>query len=71
MRSIMNISLPKAVADGVKHTVKVEKFASVSEYFRHLLREEGRKRLARELNASRRQFAKGKGKILHSLRDLR
>ena len=71
MRNVINISLPKALADDVRRTVRSDRFASVSEYFRYLIREEERRTLARELNAARKQFAKGKGKVLRSLRDLR
>jgi Arc/MetJ-type ribon-helix-helix transcriptional regulator len=71
MRTIVNISVPKEVAKEVKHTARDGGFASVSEYFRHLHREEKRRKLLQELRADSRAFRKGKGKALRSLRDLR
>ncbi len=71
MRTIVNISVPKEVAREVKQIARKEGFASVSEYFRHLHREEARRNLARELKVQTRAFEQGKGKVLRSLRDLR
>ena len=68
MRNIINISLPESLAREVEKEVKLGKFASKSEYIRHVLREY---KLAKELEADRKEFAKGKGKVLRSLRDLR
>jgi hypothetical protein len=55
----------------VKKEVKIGGFASVSEYFRHILREQKLAKLERELAYDRQQFELGKGKKLRSLRDLR
>lgn len=52
----------------VEKEVRKGKFASTSEYFRHLLRTQ---ELVRELEKSRKEFEAGKGKILRSLKDLR
>ena len=71
MRNIINISLPQKMAEEVRTEVSESGFASISEYFRHLLREERERRLLRQLSAQRRGFAKGKGKVLRSLRHLR
>lgn len=71
MRTILNISVPKETALEAKRAAKEDGFASVSEYFRHLLREENRRKLALELDAQRKQFETGKGKWLRSLKDLR
>lgn len=68
MRNIINISLPEAMAKSVEREVKRGKFASTSEYIRYLLRTH---ELAEELDKSRREFDAGKGKILHSLKELR
>ena len=68
MRSIINISLPPEMVRDVKKEVKAGKFASVSEYFRHLLRSN---ELARELEEAEKEFQAGKGKVLRSLKDLR
>jgi len=63
--------VPKETAAATKKVAQEEGFASVSEYFRHLLREENRRKLAKELEAQTKQFEQGKGKLLRSLRDLR
>lgn len=68
MRNIINISLPEAMAKAVEREVRRGKFASTSEYFRHLLRTH---ELADELEKSRKEFEFGKGKVLRSLKDLR
>ena len=68
MRSIINISLPPQMAKKVEKEVKKGKFASTSEYFRHLLRTN---ELVKELEKSRREFEAGKGRVLRSLKDLR
>ena len=60
--------MPPAMAAWVEKEVKAGGFASKSEFFRHILREH---KLARELETDRREFEKGKGKALKSLRDLR
>ncbi|MEK7536824.1 MAG: ribbon-helix-helix domain-containing protein [Patescibacteria group bacterium] len=68
MRNIINISLPQELTKIVKKEVRVGNYASVSEFFRHLLRTH---ELAQELEKSRREFEAGKGKTLRSLKDLR
>jgi len=68
MRTIVNISLPPDVSSMVHKEVRLGGYASVSEFFRHLLRNH---KLADELRADRGKFEAGKGKVLHSLRDLR
>lgn len=70
-RSIINISLPEALAKEVKKEVKNGGFASTSEFFRHVLRERNMAQLAKELKAERDMFTKGGGKRLTSLKDLR
>lgn len=67
MRNIINISLPEEMAKMVEKDVKKGKFASTSEYFRHLIRS---RELAEELHKMRDNFPKG-WKKLRSLRDLR
>lgn len=72
MRNIINISLPAEMVKVVKQEVKKGKYASVSEFFRSLLRDyEEESKLLAELEKSRREFEAGKGKVLHSFRDLR
>ncbi len=71
MRNIVNISLPKEMAADIKREVKVGKFASTSEFMRHLIRVWNTERLMRDIKQSRAEIAAGKGKVLRSLRDLR
>ncbi len=68
MRTILNISIPEETAVEAKKNARTEGFASVSEYFRHLLREEKRRKFAAEL---RQQEKHGKWIKLKSLKDLR
>ncbi len=71
MRDIINISLPQELAALVRKEVKEKKFASISEYFRALLRSKLEDKILADLNKSRKEIASGKGKVLHSLKDLR
>ena len=68
MRNIINISLPKELAENAREEVKIGNYASLSEFFRHLLRIHN---LAKELKNMRKEFEAGKGKTLRSLKDLR
>ena len=63
--------MPKETATEAKRVARADGFASVSEYFRHLLREEKQRKLAEELHKQRKQFEAGKGIWLKSLKDLR
>lgn len=67
MRNIINISLPEEMAKMVEREVVRGKFASTSEYFRHLIRSH---EAAEELHKMREGFPRG-WKKLSSLRDLR
>ena len=71
MRNILNISLPKEMVTDIKREVKAGKFASTSEFVRHLIRMWNTEQLMRDIEQSRREIAVGKGKILRSLKDLR
>ena len=71
MRSIINISLPSALAIEVKKEVKAGNFATTSEFFRHLWRLWKEEKLLKDLHASERDFKKGRFKVLKSLKDLR
>jgi Arc/MetJ-type ribon-helix-helix transcriptional regulator len=70
MRSIINISLPIELLKFAKKEVKKGDFASVSEFFRHLLRLWKTKQLGNDLHKDRKAFEEGKGKVLNSLADL-
>ena len=71
MRQIVNISLPAKMAIDVKKAVKKGNFASTSEFFRSLLREWQEDKALLELNESRKEIKRGKGKKLVSLKKLR
>jgi len=68
MRNIINISLPRELRAVVEKEVKKGKFASTSEYIRHLVRTQA---LAKEFEKQRKHFEAGKGKVLRSFKDLR
>jgi len=71
MRNIINISVPEVMKKEIEREVKTGDYASVSEFFRCLLREWKRNNFLRELQQSQAEIAAGKGKILRSLKDLR
>ena len=72
MRTVINISLPKSLADEVKKEVKASHFASTSEFFRHLLRLWNTERMARQIKKADRDFKKGKNwKEFDSMSDIR
>lgn len=71
MRSVINISLPAQLESVVEKEVKTGRFASKSEFFRNLLRMWMEGKLVGELDKSREELSTGKGKYLHSLKDLR
>lgn len=71
MRSIMNISLPTRMAEKVKKEVRSGRYATVSEFFRELVRGWEEDRVFRELKESQKEIVQGKGKVLRSLKDLR
>ena len=71
MRNIINISLPRAMNATIGREMKAGRFASKSEFFRHLVRLWNSRELATELQERRSDFEAGKGKKLRSLRDLR
>jgi len=71
MRTIINISLPQAMADDVKREVKEGKFASTSEFFRHMLRLWNTEKLYKDLQKSEKDFETGRNwKKLNSIEDL-
>ena len=53
MRNILNISLPKEMVVDIKRGVKAGKFASTSEFMRHLIRVWNTEQLAEELKQKR------------------
>ena len=71
MRTSSNISMPPALKREVDREVKEGNYASVSEFFRDLLREWRNVKLIREIRESQLEARAGKTKVLRSLRDLR
>ena len=71
MRTVINISVPESLAAEVKKEVKAGRFASTSEFFRHIWRSWQEEKMLRDIRQSQKEFAQGKGKILRSLKDLR
>ncbi len=71
MRTIMNISLPASLADEVRAEVAENGYASVSEFIRKLVRDWKKTKAINDVLKSEEEINQGKGKILHSLRDLR
>lgn len=71
MRSIVNISVPEKVKKEMELAVKQGGFASKSEFIRDLMRLWREEQLLKEIRQSQREFARGKGKLLRSLKDLR
>lgn len=70
MRTIINISLPPKMSEAVEESIKKGHFSSKSEFFRMLLRLWMEGKLSQELEESRKELRQGKGKLLHSLKDL-
>lgn len=71
MRSIINISLPDNLAKYVKTAVKKGKYATTSEYFRHLVRQHEELQLVKKIKQSQRNMKVGKKHLLVTLKDLR
>lgn len=69
-RNILNISLPTKMAQKVKQEAKSGGYASISEYIRYILREHEEKERLLVLQDSQAEIRAGKGKKLHSLKDL-
>lgn len=70
MRNIINISLPPKMTEVVEENIKKGHFSNKSEFFRMLLRLWMEGKLVGELEESRNELQHGKGKLLHSLKDL-
>ena len=71
MRNVVNISLPEKLTAVVEKNVKEGHFSSKSEFFRMLLRLWMEGKLADEIEKNKAELRAGKGKLLHSLKDLR
>jgi Arc/MetJ-type ribon-helix-helix transcriptional regulator len=71
MRAIVNVSLPVQMNKMINEVIAMGNYSSKSEFFRSLIRNWMEGRFVRELGKSRDELKKGKGKILHSFKDLR
>ncbi|MFA6536576.1 MAG: ribbon-helix-helix domain-containing protein [Candidatus Paceibacterota bacterium] len=71
MRNIVNISVPAQMAKDIKREVKVGKFASTSEFMRHLIRVWNTRKLAEELKKEQSAFRGGRYKVLRSFKNLK
>lgn len=71
MRSIVNISLPSQLNLVVEKELSNGHYSSKSEFFRSLLRLWMERKLAEEIEESRKELKAGRGKLLKSLSDLR
>lgn len=70
MRSIINISLPKQMADLVNTQVKIGKYTSKSEFIRHLIRNWQQNSEISQIQSAFTDMKKGKKYLLKSLKDL-
>ncbi len=71
MRSIINISLPPELKKDIDKAVKNGRYATKSEFFRHLMRLWQEEELLAEVRRGQKEIAEGKGKKLKSFKDLR
>ena len=71
MRTVINISVPITLRKEIDQEVKIGGYASVSEFFRAILREHKENLLLRNIETSRHEFKTGHSKLLHSLKDIR
>lgn len=71
MRAVINISLPQSMAELIDNVVASGKYATKSEFFRHLLREWMENHEVAEIQKGRQELKLGKGKVLHTLKELR
>ena len=70
MRDVINISMPTEMVRDVNREIRIGKFASKSEFFRHLLRMWNTQKLAMELKREQKEFRKGNYKVLRSLKNI-
>lgn len=70
MRDVINISLPSELADLVRKEVRTGKYASISEFFRDILRSRMEDKILADLRKSPKEIFSGKVKVLRSLKDL-
>ncbi|MBI2042108.1 MAG: ribbon-helix-helix protein, CopG family [Candidatus Nealsonbacteria bacterium] len=72
MRDIVNISLPRELSREIDKLLGRGHYSTRSEFLRELIRERiAEEDLLSQIKKSEAEFRSGKGKILHSLKDLR
>ena len=72
MRDVINISLSQELSRAVDSLVKKGKYSTKSEFVRELIRQRAEEdSIIKELRKSQEEIRQGKGKMLHSLKDLR
>ncbi|MBI2450441.1 MAG: ribbon-helix-helix protein, CopG family [Candidatus Nealsonbacteria bacterium] len=72
MRTIINISLPEMLNREIEKAMRRGRYSTKSEFLRELVREKLEEEdIAAQIKKSEAEFRAGKGKILHSLKDLR
>lgn len=64
MRNVVSISLPDDLLADLHKQAKEEKYSSLSEYVRYLIREHRKATFWREIEESRKEFLAGKGILL-------
>ena len=69
MRTTLNISMPPAQKKNVDRMIKDYGYASASEFFRDAVRALEDEKLITDIEESEKEFARGKGKTLRSLKD--
>ncbi|MDO8474261.1 MAG: ribbon-helix-helix domain-containing protein [bacterium] len=72
MRTIVNISLPRELGESLEHLMEKGNYATKSEFLRELIRDRVEEEdIVKQIKKSEAEFRAGKGKVLHSLKDLR
>jgi len=71
MRNIINISLPPELNAEVEKAVKKGRYASKSEFIRHLLRTWKEEQILKEIRESEKDFKEGRWKTIKSAKELR
>lgn len=70
MRKNISISLPQHTQALIKKEVKEGGYATVSEFFRALLRDYEEKKILKMIEQGRKEYREGKTTLLRSLSDL-
>ena len=71
MRTAMSISVPEALRAEIEREVRDGRYASVSEFFRTVMRERQEYVILRDVEESRREIRSRRGHTLRSLKNLR